>query len=162
MNKGEIKVTPRLFDTYISMVLNSVGSKTWQTVWADVDGQKTDVTMGGVKSCAFYVSSILQNFDLVARTHATVTGTVKDLKESGWINISKPKTGAIVVYEAVEFDDGESNAHIAICVDSKQAVSNSYVEKVPVIHNIETVFDGKKRKITDILYNSEKLINGVK
>ena len=40
MNKDEIKVTPRVFDTYISMVINSVGSNAWQTVWADVNGKK--------------------------------------------------------------------------------------------------------------------------
>lgn len=162
MSKEEIKVVPRIFDTYISMVINSVGSKAWQTVWADVDGKKTDVTMCGVKSCAFYVSSILKNFDMVTRTHATVSATVKDLRESGWISISNPKAGAIIVYEPVVFDDGESNEHIAICIDSKQAVSNSYSKKVPVIHSIETIFDGKHRKITEILYNSTKLINGVK
>lgn len=162
MNKEEVRVVPRVFDTYISMVLNSVGSKTWQTVWADVDDQKTDVTMGGVKSCAFFVSSILKNFDFIKKTHATVAGTTKDLKESGWTNISNPKTGAIVVYEAIEFEDGVSDAHIAICIDSKKAVSNSYSKRVPVLHNIEMEFNDKSRNITDILFNKAIETNGVK
>ncbi len=157
MNKEAPKVTPRIFDTYLSMVKNSVGSKTWQTVWADIDGVKTDVTEGGIKSCAIFVSSILKSFDFVKKTHATVNSTIKDLKESGWVEIAKPKAGAIVVYEAIEFDDGQSNEHIAICVDDTKAVSNSYTEKVPVIHDIEMTFGGKPRKITDILYNDEKL-----
>lgn len=162
MSKEEIKVVPKVFDTYIAMVENSVGSKAWQTIWADVDGVKTDVTQGGVKSCAFFVSSILKNFDFIRKTHATVASTKKDLKESGWINIPKPKAGAIVVYEPIVFDDGESNEHIAICVSATEAVSNSYAKRVPVMHNIEMVFDDKPRKITDILYSDSINTNGLK
>jgi len=157
MNKEAPIVTPRIFDTYLSMVKNSVGSKTWQTVWADIDGVKTDVTEGGIKSCAYFVSGILKNFDFVKKTHATVNSTIKDLKESGWEMISNPKAGAIVVYEAIEFDDGQSNEHIAICIDDTKAVSNSYTEKIPVIHDIEMSFDNNPRKITHILYNEDKL-----
>lgn len=156
MNK-EPKVTLRIFDTYISMVNNSVGSKTWQTVWADIDGVKTDVTQGGVLSCAVFVSSILKNFDWVKKTHATVSSTVKDLEESGWTSIDSPKAGAVVVYEGVEFDDGEINEHIAICVSDTEAISNSYIKKVPVKHNIDMEYEGKTRKIADILYNSKLL-----
>lgn len=159
MDQQEIKVTPRLFDTYMSMVKNSVGAKTWQTIWADVDGVKTDVTQGGVKSCAIFVSSILKNFDFIKKTHATVGSTVKDLKESGWASTSKPKAGAIVVYEAIVFEDGEANEHISICIDSSQAVSHSYTKKVPVIHVIEMVYNASPRKITDILYNKDVLTN---
>lgn len=162
MSKEEIKVVPKVFDTYISMVENSVGSKAWQTVWADVDGKKTDVTMGGVKSCAFFVSSILKNFDFIKKTHATVASTTKDLKESGWVSIESPRAGAVIVYEPVVFDDGESNEHIAICVSDTKAVSNSYTKRVPVIHDIEMVFDDKPRKITHILFNDSVNTNGVK
>lgn len=159
MSSNEPKVTPRIFDTYISMVHNSIGSRTWQTVWADIDGVKTDVTEGGVKSCAFFVSSILKNFDFIKKTHATVGSTVKDLKESGWTSIGSPKSGAVVVYEGVEFDDGQSNEHIVICVSDTEAVSNSYIKKVPVIHAIDMEFNGNNRNITEILYNSKLLKN---
>lgn len=162
MDDKDTKVAPRICDTYLSMVENSVGSKVWQNVWADVDGVKTDVTQGGIKSCAFFVSSILKNFDFIKKTHATVNSTVKDLKESGWKSIAKPKTGAVIVYEAIEFDDGQSNEHIAIFISSKQAISNSYTQKVPVIHDVEMVFDDKPRKITDILFNDSVNTKGVK
>lgn len=154
MNSNEPKVTPRIFDTYISMVKNSVGSKAWQTVWADVDGVKTDVTLGGIKSCAFFVSSILNNFDFVKKTHATVTSTVKDLKESGWTSTKNPQAGAVVVYESIMFDDGEGNEHIAICISDTKAVSNSYTKRVPVAHDIAMNLNGKPRKIIEILYKS--------
>lgn len=142
------------------MVQNSVGSKIWQTVWADIDGVKTDVTQGGIKSCAFFVSSILKNFDFIKKTHATVNSTIKDIKESGWTNIKSPKAGAVVVYEGIKFEDGEINEHIAICVSDTEAVSNSYIKKVPVIHSINMEYEGKPRKITEMLYNSELLNNG--
>lgn len=159
MNKEAPIVTPRIFDTYLSMVKNSVGSKTWQTVWADIDGVKTDVTEGGIKSCAYFVSSILKNFDFIKKTHATVGSTVKDLKESGWTSIESPKAGAVVVYEGVEFNDGEVDKHIAICASDTEAISNSYIKKVPVIHSVEMEFNGNKRKILQILYNSKLLNN---
>ena len=162
MNKEESKVSPRVFDTYIAMVENSIDSKAWQTIWADVDGVKTDVTQGGIKSCAFFVSSILKNFDFIKKTHATVGSTKKDLKESGWVNLAKPKAGAIVVYEPVVFDDGENNEHIAICISATEAVSNSYTKRVPVLHNIEMVYNDKPRKITDILYSDSINTKGVK
>lgn len=159
MSSNEPKVAPRTFDTYLSMVKNSIDSRTWQTVWVDIDGVKTDATEGGIKSCAFFVSSILKNFDFIKKTHATVGSTVKDLKESGWTSIESPKVGAVVVYEGVQFNDGEVDEHIAICASDTEAVSNSYIKKVPVIHSVEMEFNGNKRNILQILYNSKLLNN---
>lgn len=146
------QVSKRVFDTYLSMVANSVGAKVWQTVWADIDGVKNDVTEEGILSCAFFVSSVLKNFDYIKSVHATVNSTVKDLSEFGWVSIEHPQAGAVVVYEPVTFDDGSHDEHIGICVSSTEVVSNSYIERAPVRHNLEMMFQGKPRKITHLLY----------
>ena len=73
------------------------------------------------------------------------------------VSIESPRAGAVIVYEPVVFDDGQSNEHIAICVSDTEAISNSYIKKVPVIHAIDMEFNGKPRKIIEILYNAKLL-----
>ena len=58
------KVIPILFDTYIVVIKNSVGSNIFRNSYAKVNGKKKDILKNGKVSCAFFVSSILALFPL--------------------------------------------------------------------------------------------------
>ena len=83
-------------------------------------------------SCAFFVSAILTLVGLAKSIHGTVDSTVKELVESGWVEITEPKIGAVVVWEK-EIVDGEEHKHIGFCVSHNEAISNSSIKKVPNI-----------------------------
>jgi len=86
-----MEVNPLFFDSYLSFVEKSVGSKMFQTLWAEVDGKKKDITQRGKLSCATFVSFVLLSFGLIKEKHATVNGTVRDMENSGWRKIRKPR-----------------------------------------------------------------------
>lgn len=91
------KVEPILIDTYLGAIKNSIGSKMFRNLYAKVDGKKVDITKNGNLSCAVFVSSILFLFKLIKGVHATVNGTIRDLKESGWIETKTPEIGCVLV-----------------------------------------------------------------
>ena len=90
-----------LKDSYLKTLENSVGNKLFRNLYFDINGKRTDILKNGVLSCAAFVSWILKNFDLIKERHATVDGTMKDLKKSGWYKIEKPKLGSILVWEEI-------------------------------------------------------------
>ena len=150
-------VIPILYDSYIAFIKNSVGSRLFRNFYARVDNKKRDVLKNGELSCAIFVSSILVMFNLLQRIHGTVTGTVKDLKESGWTQIKKPRLGSVIIWEPKEFDKGDIHKHIGFYIGSKKAISNDSRLGYPIIHNwtfgskngksgrkIETMFWNKK------------------
>lgn len=147
-NKKEI--TPLFFDTYLAVIKNSVGSKLFRNFYAKVDGKKTDIMHNGELSCAFYVSSVLALFKFIKEIHGTVDSTVKDLKESGWRKIDKPKVGSILVWEKIDFGNGDIHKHIGFFVGRNKAVSNSYKLNYPVVHSWSF---NAKRKVDMILWN---------
>ena len=93
------KIEPILFETYLATIKNSIGSKMFRQIYAKVNGKKKDITKNGELSCAYYTSSLLSIFKLIKDVHATVSGTIKDLEEFGWVEVNKPKIGAILVWE---------------------------------------------------------------
>ena len=46
---------PLVFDTYVAVINNSVGSKLFQTYYVSAGKKKVDVMRGGELSCAFFV-----------------------------------------------------------------------------------------------------------
>ena len=151
------KVIPILFDTYIAVIKNSVGSKIFRNFYAKVDGKKTDIMKNGVYSCAFFVSSLLYLFKLLKDIHGTVGGTVRDLKHSGWKKIKKPKVGSVLVWESIDCGNNEFHKHIGFYIGNKKAISNSEKLKSPAMHHwtfginknnsvrrIESIFWNKK------------------
>jgi len=70
MNKQS--VNPIIFDSYMAMIKNSVGTKMFRSFFAYVDGQRVDVMNDGDLSCAYYTSCILTIFNLLKHRHATV------------------------------------------------------------------------------------------
>ncbi len=119
-----VKIEPCLFDTYLQVIKNSVGSKMFRNFYAKVNGKKKDVLNDGDLACAFYVSSILVQFGLIKKVHCTVGGTVFDLEQSGWRKITKPKVGAVLVWAEKFGTDGEVHKHIGFYLGNSEAVSN--------------------------------------
>ena len=146
------KIKPLLKENYLAAIHNSVGSKLFQNFYTQIDSQKQDIMKGGELSCAFFASSILVLFGLCSKVHGTVDGTILDLVESGWHEISKPKIGAVLLWEAKDFEE-ESHKHIGFFVGGDKAISNSSRKKVPARHS--WTFGGK-RKVIGIWWN-EKL-----
>jgi hypothetical protein len=153
MNKKiPIKVIPQLKQTLLAVVKNSLGSTMFKNYYADINGSIKDVTENGNLSCAFYVSSVLTIFALIDRHHGTVDGTVFDMLANGWKEIKRPKIGAVIVWEPVDFGLGTKHKHMGFYLGGGIAVSNHYQKGYPVKHN--WTFDGS-RKIEKILWHKK-------
>lgn len=99
-----VVVEPLVLPTYLSLIEASVGSTMFQHFWANVNGKKTDITRGGRVSCSFYVSSILKLFNLTSEVQVTVNRLKRDMQESGWEEIKRPKKGCVVFWSAKPAD----------------------------------------------------------
>lgn len=132
-------------DNYLVMIKSSIGVKLWQTLYAEIDGKRVNITKNGKLSCAYFVSSLLHHFKLIDDVHATVEGTLKDLQNSGWKKTAYPKPGAIVVWEPSDDHDGTPHPHIGFFVGGGKAISNSSKLKYPTMHDI--YFGRLQRKI---------------
>ena len=136
-------------DIYLAVIKNSIDSKLFRNLYANVNGKRIDITANGGLSCAFYVSSILLLFKFIKEGHATVDSTVKDLKQSGWKKIKKPKIGSIIVWGKMVGKNG-IHKHIGFYIGDNNAISNSEKFRCPKIHHWTF---GAKRKIELILWN---------
>jgi len=150
MKNNKQDVIPLIFDTYLGIIRNSVGSKLFCNFYAKINGKKTDIMCNGELSCAFYVSSVLALFKFIGEVHRTVDSTIKDLKASGYKRIIKPKVGSILVWEKVDFGNNNIHKHIGFFIGGGKAVSNSYKLGHPVVHNWNF---NNKRKVDMILWN---------
>jgi hypothetical protein len=150
------KITPLFSDTYLAVIKNSVGSKCFRNSYAKIGGKKTDILKNGSLSCAFFASSILRMFDLIKDLHATVGGTIKDLRKSGWREIKTPKIGSILVWEAKKGNDGV-HKHIGFYIDKDRAISNDAKSRTPEIHHwTYGIKNGRPaRKIETIFWNNK-------
>jgi uncharacterized protein YycO len=146
LNKKQ-KVEPVLMDTYLAMIKNSIGSKMFRNLYAKINGKKTDIVQSGNLSCAFYVSSILLLFKLIKEVHATVNGTERDMKESGWVETKKPKVGCVLVWKETDFTNGSLHKHIGFYVGNGKAISNDYKKGCPTEH------DWQFRKVESMLWH---------
>ncbi len=144
------KIIPLVFDTYLAVIKNSIGSKIFRNFYARVNSKRTDIMRNGELSCAFYVSSVLALFKFIKEVHGTVDSTVKDLKKSGWKRISKPKIGSVLVWEKIDFGDNDIHKHIGFFIGGNKAISNSYKLRHPIEHSWNF---GAKRKVDAILWN---------
>jgi hypothetical protein len=94
-----------------------------------------DILRDGVRSCAFFVSSVLKMYDLVRSQHATVSGLVADLEASGWKRIETPRVGSIIHWDPLLDPHGEPREHLGFYVGDDQAVSNSSRTRTPQLHH---------------------------
>lgn len=143
-------VSPLLTETYLALVKNSVGTEMFKNLYANVDGAKTDITENGNLSCSFFVSSLLLVVKLIKEPHATVDGTVRDLKTSGWIEIEKPKLGCMLVWEKSDFGENGLHKHIGFYVGEDKAISNN--SKTGKVFEHHFTFENS-RQIESILWN---------
>ncbi len=125
-----------LKDTYLKMIKNSVGSKLFRNLYAEVKGKEQDILRNGEISCAFFVAMILNQFKLIQEPHATVSGLVRDLLQSGWVETDRILPGAVVVWEELKHTSGEAHAHVGFVLDKMTAISHSDTERVPVEHHL--------------------------
>ncbi len=156
------KVIPILFDTYIAIIKNSVGSKIFRNSYAKVNGKKKDILRNGKLSCAFFVSSILALFPLFGLIkyppHGTVDGTIRDLEESGWEKIKNPKVGSILVWEKIDYGNKNFHKHIGFYIGGSKAISTSNVKHgKPTIHHWTYGIKGNQpiRKVEAIFWNKK-------
>ncbi len=152
---SDVKVI--LKESYIKAIKNSVGSNLFRNLYAYVNSKKKDILEDGALSCATFTSSILYLFKLTADTHATVKGTVADLKKSGWVQVKKPRNGAVLVWEAQEFRNGEAHKHIGFYVGKNKAISNHFNKHQPILHHWTFGMKNGRpvRKVEQIFWNKK-------
>lgn len=116
-----------VYDSYLKMIRNSVGTKMFRNLYLKKGNRKIDVTENGELSCAFFVSNVLLIWGLISEGHATIKSVIKDMLKSGWIKISlkKIKPGDVIVWEEKKFEKGRQHRHIGFYVSNKKAVSHS-------------------------------------
>ncbi|MCX6793467.1 MAG: hypothetical protein NTY12_05650 [Candidatus Falkowbacteria bacterium] len=145
------KVERLIFETYLAMIKNSLGTKMFQNFYLkNKAGEKVDVMRNGEVSCAFYVSSILAILRLIKYAHGRVDITVDDLLKSGWKKIKQAKIGAVVVWHKFDFGDGDPREHIGFYMGDDQAISNNYKKCCPIKHSL--YYNGS-RKIKAIYWH---------
>jgi len=151
-NKKTSKPKRLYFESYIQLIHNSVGSNLFCNFYVETPEKgKFDALDDGYNSCAFYVSAVLVIFKKISGIHGTVDSTLKDLQESGWIQVNEPKEGDVIVWEAQQFDDG-LKSHIGFSLGNGKTISISSTKKTPIEHS--DTFDGK-RKIVNIFRQTD-------
>ncbi len=149
---AKTKLTIKTKETYLAQVTQSVGSKMFQHIYANNKGRTVDILKNGELSCAYFVSCVLKIFDLITNPHATVSSTVKDMLQSGWQQIPKPRVGSVLVWNEKTDSKGESHAHIGFYIGNNIAISNSTKTKTPAKHHWTY---NSKRKVEQILWHKQ-------
>lgn len=122
-------------ESYLAMIHNAVGSSLFRNLYLLVDGEKRDILNEGSLSCAFFVSSILHQFQLTAMPHATVSGLERDLKESGWTLAETPRVGDVLIWEP-KLQGSGTNAHVGFYLGDDRAISNDWQTRMPAEHHL--------------------------
>ena len=147
--------------TLLKVIENSVISPThlFKNIYMiGDDGQAKDILEDGGLSCAIFVSWLLLPLSLVKSAHATVSATVKDLKESGWQETIELKPGAVILWEQkVGDEDGKMHDHLGFFIGDSQAISNNSRgtgggERIP--HRHHYTYDNT-RKIEKIFWHTD-------
>jgi len=133
--------------TLFKLIKNSIGTKLFRNNYFFVDGKSKDLLKNGELSCAFYISSILYLLKLIRDIHTTVRGTIKDLEESGWYKIKKPKKGAVILWDKNKTE----HYHLGFYWSKNKTVSNISSKKSPNFHSLTY----KNRKILIIYFHKE-------
>jgi len=124
-----------LFRTYLAMIVGSIRSNQYRSLYVCSPNGSKDVIGDGDLACAYFVSSILTLFGLMNDgIHTTVDETVHDLESSGWEKIQSPRPGCIVVWGKKFRSIGLGHRHIGFCVDADTAVSNDFASGSPRRH----------------------------
>ncbi len=153
-------ITRLILRSYLAAIQNSKGANTWRNFYVREQGIERDVLNDGDVSCAYFVSSITTMFGLSKSIHMTVNSTIKDLEESGWVEITKPREGAILIWEPQDFGAEGSFTHIGFYVGNERAISTSLRTHSPAEY--DWLFrdyppEGKTKRSVDKILWHEKL-----
>lgn len=161
------KVEILIFDSYFQAIQNSKGSNLFRNLFAEVDGQRMDICKDGGLSCPVFVSSILILYGLAQGPprgpHANVMSVVKNMEDSGWYKIKRPRRGAVLVWEAKDTKDPSgdvypSHLHLGFYVGEDKAISNSSKVGQPIEHHwTYGTKDGKPIRKVIAIYWHDKL-----
>ncbi len=143
------------FKNYLQMIHRSVDSDTFRNLYAVVDGEEKDILQDGKLSCAYFVSSVLFHFKLIADSHTTVRGLEADLHRSGWQRIEPPRVGSVLVWEPIAFPDGSLRKHTGFYIGDDRAISNRTVHHVPKIHGVTFEEEGTSRALEAIYWHDQ-------
>ena len=123
----------RNFSSYIE---GSVGSNAYRHIFVcDDNGEERDIVEDGQLSCAYFASSAMLVAGLIKSVHATVASTLKDMEVSGWVRVSEPRPGCVILW-ASDLEAGAQHAHVGFYVGNDEAISNSTSERVPRRHHV--------------------------
>lgn len=158
MTSPNIKPLP--FDTYLAMIENAIGSRMFQTGYAEIDGVKTDIMRVGDLSCSLFVSSLLSIFNLIDQPHATVSSTVREMERAGWQKTDELKPGYVLVW-AERMQKGESHTHLGFYLGNDEAISNNPEGNMPIKHHYTFGEEERKpvREIMAIYYHPQFMPN---
>lgn len=156
LSKEEKGLDFLLKDSYLKTIGNSIASRIFKNLYFKKGRKKIDALENGNLSCAVFVSWILRNFYLIKDMHTTVSGTEKDLKNSDWRKIKKPKIGAVLVWEEKKFENG-SHKHIGFFIGENKAISNGAKKGHPIKHHwtFGPKSDKNHRRVIEIWWNKK-------
>jgi hypothetical protein len=148
--------------TFLSLVSNSIGCRTFQNLYARIGGktEAEDVMWDGERSCAYFASGLLAVMGLIDRAHATVASLEKIIvADPKWKQIDEPSPGALLFWELAPDSAGQLYRHCGFYIDDKHAISNSELSRVPIAHH--TTFgilpDGSPKRRIEAIYQHELL-----
>ncbi|MFH0852349.1 MAG: hypothetical protein V1845_01995 [bacterium] len=151
MPKSKTKPVLLKKDTYLAFIKNSVGARAFRNSYALVGGKREDILKNGELSCAYFVSCVLKILGLINEAHSTVSGTILDMKKSGWKQIKAPKEGSVVVWKLKETKSGW-HEHIGFYIGKGEAISNIDKKRTPDKHKLVV---RKYREIKEIWWNKK-------
>ena len=143
-NTKSVQVVPLLFESYLSFIRLSVGSKSFQQFYCRVNGKKLEVMRDGQLSCAFFASAVLKLFSLIGNVQLTVHRTMDDLMKSGWRPIKRPRIGCVIIWDEDVYSERQDETyrkayvgrhrHIGFYVGGGKAISSRKEKRTPTVH----------------------------
>ena len=140
------------YESYLQMIKNSVGTKMFRNLYLEIDGKKIDATENGEMSCTFFVSNVLLIWKLISEGHATIKGTLKDMKKNNWVEIPLKhiKPGDVIVWEEKLSNKGRIRSHIGFYISEEKTISNNDGEGIIDIHH--WTYNNKRKIIAVYTY----------
>lgn len=106
----------------------------FQNFFVEDHGKTLDILNDGKFSCAYFVTCILKDFNLIDEIHTTVKDTHESLLRNGWEEVS---TETIDEGDVLIWDKEGIQGHIGFAISSKKAISNNIETGKPRTHNID-------------------------
>jgi len=147
-----------LFPSYLKMIKNSVGSRVFRNLFYIIKGKGEDALQNGNLSCAYFVSTILRQFDLIKEWRTSVDGLTEEMERCGWKKISKPRKGAVIVWDKIYFSHSEGwHGHIGFYIGGGWTISTSSLRRTPAYRYWQAYGNSKKRRKIIAIYWHKKL-----